>query len=238
MIRIIFLLFWILLLMLPVILIGMARISGSYKVYRFFYKFLAHLLRLRISVSGKPTTSVPTIFVSNHVSYMDILVLGSVLPGYFVSKAEVAKWPVIGWLGRFNGTVYINRKTTEATNHLEVLENALEGGKNLILFPEGTTSDGKRVLPFKSSLFKLAEDNKITVQPITITYTHINGLPIQTNERTKVAWIGEAEFAPHFKELISMGIIRVKVTIHDPITEFTNRKDLALKAHSAVESGL
>ena len=118
--------------MVPVVLIAMARVSGSYKVYRFFYKFLAHMLRLRISVSGKPTASVPTIFVANHVSYVDILVLGAVLPGYFVSKAEVAKWPIIGWLGRFNGTVYINRKTTEAAGHLEALENALDNGKNLI----------------------------------------------------------------------------------------------------------
>lgn len=241
MIRVGYVLFWIIIFLLPVALVSALPGTYCHRVYRWFYKILCMIYRVRITVKGKISNKEPIMFVSNHMSYLDIMVLGSVLPGSFISKAEVRKWPVIGWLGTLSGTVYVDRKKSAAGGHLKALEDAVAGGKNLILFPEGTTSEGKEVLPFKSSLFKIAESGNITIQPITINYTHINGLPVQANERLKIAWIGDMELMPHMKELFSLGIIRAEVIIHEPLeinnTEPLDRKKLAEQSWEVVSGG-
>lgn len=241
MIRVGYVLLWIIIFLIPVALVSLLPGTYCHRVYRWFYKILCRIYRLRINVKGKVSSKEPVMFVANHVSYLDIMVLGAVLPGSFISKAEVKKWPVIGWLGTLSGTVYVDRKKSAAGGHLKALEDAVDGGKNLIIFPEGTTSEGKEVMQFKSSLFKIAETRKITIQPVTVNYTHINGLPIQANERLKIAWIGDMELAPHMKELFSLGIIRAEVIIHEPLEivagETLDRKKLAEQSWKVVSGG-
>ena len=212
-------------------------------VHVYMTRVLARIFHLKIKVTGNVADTAPILFVSNHMSYVDIMVLGAVLPGKFVSKAEVASWPLIGHIAKVTGTLFIDRKKSAAGNHLQQIEEALfEDKKNLIIFPEGTTGDGRAILPFKSSLFKIAENlpegRKLTVQPVTLEYTHINGLPIQANERKRIAWIGDASFGPHFKEFVNLGMVRAHVTIHPPIENITDRKLLAAEAQERVSSAL
>ena len=229
--------------LLPVAIIYLLPNKSKAKLSNYLNKFLAHIFHFTIKVSGVASKNRPVLFVSNHISYADILVLGATLPGCFVSKAEVGNWPILGWIAKLNGTLFIDRKKAAAGKHLEQIEEALfNDNKNLIIFPEGTTGDGRQVLPFKSSLFKIAENlpaNKsLTIQPVTISYTHINGLPVQENERKKIAWIGDAEFTPHFMDFVNLGMIRVTVTIHPPVEKWQDRKTLALECQQIVASAL
>lgn len=242
-IRPLYLMLWITFFLIPASIARFLPTKYRSCAFLFLSKILARIFNFNIKVSGEVTKNKPVLFVSNHMSYADILILGSVLPGNFVSKAEVGNWPIIGWIAKLNGTLFIDRKKSAAGKHLEQIETALfKEGKNLIIFPEGTTGDGRNVLPFKSSLFKIAENlpegKKLTIQPVTINYTHINGLPVQANERKKIAWIGDATFAPHFKDFVNLGVIRIHIIIHPTIETWTDRKDLAQKSHLSVESGI
>jgi 1-acyl-sn-glycerol-3-phosphate acyltransferase len=243
MFRATYLMIWLIIFLPLIALSELLPQKPRYEFHLYVSKVLARLFRLKVKVTGRPSAKKPVLFVSNHISYTDILVLGAVLPGKFVSKAEVAKWPVIGQIAKLSGTLFINRRKSAAGNHLKQIEDALFiDKKNLIIFPEGTTGDGRAVLPFKSSLFKIAENmpegQKLTIQPVTIEYTHINGLPVQANERKKIAWIGDASFGPHFREFVNLGMVRVHVTIHPPLKELADRKSIALQAQAAVSASL
>ena len=200
----------------------------------FIYRSLARIFRIHVRVRGKISEKEPLLFVSNHMSYVDIIVLGASLPGNFISKAEVKKWPLFGWIAQLTGTVFVSRKKSATANQLTDINAALDSGKNLILFPEGTTSDGKAVMPFKSSLFKICEARDITVQPVTLSYTHINGLPLQANERVKIAWVGDAELMPHLREFLNLGMIKAEVKIHPPLAVKGDRKLIADEAYKIV----
>ncbi|PIR32830.1 MAG: 1-acyl-sn-glycerol-3-phosphate acyltransferase [Alphaproteobacteria bacterium CG11_big_fil_rev_8_21_14_0_20_44_7] len=225
----------VLLISLPIAFISIFRPSLVSKSNNLIYQTVSRLFNLRIHRKGaKISKNKPLVFVSNHMSYLDIMVLGATLPGHFVSKAEVARWPIIGWVAALTGTIFINRKKSAAGSHLTLLENSLKRGKNLIFFPEGTTGDGVKQLPFKSSLFKIAEDMDITIQPVTIKYSHINGLPIQRNERSQIAWIGDMDFAPHINQFLKLGKVQVDVTLHEPIEGLKNRKEIAAKCQEII----
>ncbi len=234
MLRVIYLMSLLALFLIPISLSALLPNHTRKRANIIIYRILARAFRIKVSIKGKISHKEPVMFVSNHMSYVDIMVLGASLPGSFVSKAEVKKWPLMGWIASLSGCVFVSRKRSGTTNQIGDLEKAIDSGKNLILFPEGTTSDGKGVLPFKSSLFKIAEARDITIQPVTITYTHINGLPIQANERVKIAWVGDAELMPHLNEFVNLGIVRAEVKIHEPLSVKGDRKQLAEAAHAVV----
>lgn len=208
----------------------------GHQIYRLFYKVLCGIANVDIELSGELPKEKPVLFVSNHVSYLDILILGTVLPASFISKAEVSKWPIIGLLGKLTGAVFIDRRPAAAGGHLDQLRNALAKGRNLILFAEGTTGDGVKILPFKSSLFKIAEESKLTVQPLKIEYTKINGLPVQRNEQSLIAWIGDMDLAPHLKTLLGLGAIKVRVTLQEPLEKTQDRKKIAHDCWKSISS--
>ena len=122
-------------------------------ITRFVCRSALRILRLPLTVHGTPMTH-PGAIVANHSSWLDIFVLNAVQTVYFVAKAEVADWPMIGWLARATGTVFIARKGTEAKKQQEIFESRLQAGHRLLFFPEGTSTDAIRVLPFKSTLFE------------------------------------------------------------------------------------
>jgi lyso-ornithine lipid O-acyltransferase len=174
--------------------------------------------------------------VANHSSWMDIFALNARKRVYFVSKAEVARWPVIGWLARATGTVFINRDPKEARGQQTVFEARLKAGHKLLFFPEGTSTDGQRILPFKSTLFGafFAPDLReiLWVQPVTVNYTAPSG-----DDPRFYAWWGDMSFGGHLlKMLAAPRHGAVEIVYHPPIrvAEARDRKALAAATEAAV----
>ncbi len=223
-----------------------ARISGN--IRRMFilrsYRVIARVLGLRVRVEGKMSGARPLLVVTNHSSYLDILVLGAAEKVCFAPKAEIARWPIIGTVCRITGCVFIDRRPQQTRGNVLALKKALSNGCAVALFPEGTTSDGKRVLPFRSSYFALAEpgeeDFALTVQPATIRYERWHGLPIDISQRPLLAWYGDMTLLPHFMHLLRSGPLEVVVQFHPPIlhNDIKDRKYLAKITEETVSAAL
>ncbi|MFM9917352.1 MAG: lysophospholipid acyltransferase family protein [Rhizobacter sp.] len=131
------------------------------------------VLGIRLRVSGLPAAGA-TLFVANHVSWLDILAINAVQPVRFVSKADVRAWPVLGWLTACGGTLFIERtRTRDALRVLHLIAQALKVGEQIAVFPEGTTSDGHGVLPFHANLLQAAIVAQVQVQPIALRYSDV-----------------------------------------------------------------
>lgn len=190
---------------------------------------------------GQPADGRRVIYLVNHVSYLDILLLGEVLPASFIAKAEVARWPVIGWFARLRDTVFIERRAARVAGQRDELTRRLARGDSLVLFAEGTSSDGKRVLPFRSALFDAAfQCPGALLQPVSLAYTHVNGQPLDTAMRDRVAWYGDTELAGHLWALLGLGRIRAEILFHPTVAarDFASRKDLALACREIVAAGV
>ncbi|MCX7286279.1 MAG: lysophospholipid acyltransferase family protein [Rhodobacterales bacterium] len=186
------------------------------------------ILRLPLIIHGHPMTGNGAI-VANHSSWLDIFALNAIQRVYFVAKSEVADWPGIGWLARATGTVFIARKGTEAKRQKEVFEARLMAGHRLLFFPEGTSTDGIRVLPFKSTLFAAffspALVRNLHIQPVTVVFHAPEGA-----DARHYGWWGDMTFAGHLlKMLATRRQGRVEITFHPevPVDAFENRKVLA-----------
>ena len=163
----------------------------SYLIPSFFHFLCSKIFGIRIKIFGKISKHSPTLFISNHASYLDILILGSLLKTSFVAKKEVSKWPLLGILAKLQNTIFIDRKIASVKKQKNKVLNHLNMKKNLVIFPEGTSSDGNKVLPFKSSLFNIFENkknSKIYIQPIAIVYKKVNGILIKKKMREKITW--------------------------------------------------
>lgn len=232
--------------LLPVALVyKRLKPEDPFKIPRLFHSIVLRLLGITVQVQGTPSTAAPVLFISNHVSYLDITVLGSLLSAGFVAKAEVLSWPLFGLLARIQNTVFIERRTTRVAEQSALIQNYLEKKRNLVLFPEGTSSDGLTVLPFKSSLFSIienhSENNKpLTVQPLSITCVKFNGLPMLREERAKYAWYGDMTLIPHLWNVFKHGAFVVDVIFHDPLSipNGANRKDFSTTIQRIVEKGV
>ena len=208
-------------------LFGQARPVTPH-ITRFVCRTALRILRLPLSVRGRPMTQ-PGAIVANHSSWLDIFVLNAVQTIYFVAKAEVADWPMIGWLARATGTVFIARKGTEAKKQQDIFESRLQAGHRLLFFPEGTSTDAIRVLPFKSTLFEAffspALERSMHIQPVTVVFHAPPG-----EDRRHYGWWGDMDFAGHLlKMLATPRQGRVEVIFHPevPVDAFENRKILS-----------
>jgi len=208
-----------------------------------YHRISAWIFGVKIRTNGTLSQTQPTLFVSNHVSYMDITVLGSLLNASFVAKAEILKWPLFGQLARLNRTVFVQRRRPRAAEQRDEISHRLSCGDNLILFPEGTSSDGLHVLPFKSSLFSVAEQRErselLVIQPVSISYTHLDGIPLSRPLLPHFAWYGEMTMVPHLFRFVGLGCVTIDVTFHDPIRsyQFQNRKEISEYCHQVVSAG-
>ncbi|MEX3930174.1 lysophospholipid acyltransferase family protein, partial [Paraburkholderia sp. BR10936] len=147
-----------------------------------YHGVCARLMGLDVVVRGQRADG-PVLFVSNHSSYLDITVLGSQIPGSFVAKSEVGSWPFFGLLARLQRTVFVERKARASVDkQRDDIGSRLDAGDSLILFPEGTSSDGNRTLPFKTALFAVAarriDGRPLTVQPVSVAATRLDGIPM------------------------------------------------------------
>ena len=211
---------------------------------RAWHRICCRLLTMDVRSYGLPETAGPVLYVCNHASYLDVTVLGGLIDGRFVAKAEVARWPVIGALGALQGTIFIERRPQGARNQSDELRRALGDGGRLILFPEGTSSDGNRVLPFKSALFAAADavvdGSEVIVQPVTIAYSRHKGLPMGRRLRPYFAWYGDMTLVGHLWDCLGIGGVGIDVIFHDAVrsSQFDSRKELARHCQSRVACGL
>ena len=228
-------------LMLP----GRAKVAFP----RFFWARFASGLGLDVRVVGELASKAsrrPVIFVSNHSSWIDVPVLGAVLPGLFVAKDVVESWPIVRTIARLGRTVFVSRRRGSTVRERDAMRDVLARGDNLILFPEGTSSDGSRVLPFRSSFFSLAEGKgtddpnpRPLIQPVSVVYDRLNGLPAGRSSRPVFAWYGDMDLASHFWQMTQHLDMRVTVLLHAPLDRrpSTDRKSLARAVWQTVADG-
>lgn len=211
----------------------------------FYHRVCCRILGLDVETRGTMSATTPTLFVSNHLSYLDIEVLGSLIPGSFVAKSEVGAWPFFGALARLQRTVFVDRnRRGTADAQRDSLQGRLEAGDNLVLFPEGTSSDGNRTLPFKSALFAAAgmrvDDRPLTVQPVSLACTTLDGIPLGRRFRPIYAWYGDMDLVPHLWNVVKQGRLRITVIFHPPVTleDFRSRKGLADHCWRTIAAGV
>ncbi|HEY4547017.1 MAG TPA: lysophospholipid acyltransferase family protein [Pedomonas sp.] len=213
------------------------------RIPRSFHRLLCRAMGMKVDVIGAPVEGQPTLFAANHISWVDIPVLGTQILGSFVAKAEVGQWGMVGRLSDLQRTIYVEReRRTRSREQSNEIAERMAAGHSIILFPEGTSTSGRTVKPFKSSLFAIAENDAVdvTVQPVTVAYTHINGLPVLRSSRHKIAWVGDMDLAPHAWELLGLGKIRALIQFHEPVqrSDFANRKELARYCEQVIAEGL
>lgn len=220
------------------------RVKGWRSLPRLWHRTFLRLAGIRVVLKGELRRERPTLFVANHASYFDIPVLGALVPGAFVAKKDIESWPVFGFLAKCQQTIFIERNPRLARLHQDAMRRLLDAGTSLILFPEGTSTDGNRVLPFKSTLFSVvrqaADDRPLLIQPLTVAYTCLNGLPMGRIQRPLVTWYGDMALGPHLWRVLGHSSLTVEVIAHPPLDEkdFPSRKDLARAAHRMVADGL
>lgn len=196
---------------------------------------MAGIMGMRIRVSG-PRPRAPFYLVSNHISYMDILLVCAVCPAWFISKSEVASWPGIGPLTRIGPTIYIDRETRRDVQRMnrQIADLVVKGGA-VGFFPEGTTTSGEELLPFKPSLFQPAVEMQLPVTTAAIVYETRPGMPPPSKV---VAWFGDADFAPHISRLLKQPGFTVHIRFGDKTLQSGNRKDLAKMAEQQIADTL
>lgn len=224
---------------------GIRRLAEG--VPLFFHRTCLRVLGMRVVQRGEMSRDRPTLFVCNHASYLDITVLGALIAGSFVAKAEVARWPVFGLLAKLQRTVFVDRQRNSAHRQRDTIAGRIIAGDNLILFPEGTSSDGNRTLPFRSALLSVAEPGRngngappLVVQPVSIAYTLLNGMPLGHGLRPLVAWYGDMALADHLWQFLRLGKLTVELQFHPPVTleQFGSRKALSDHCHDVVAEGV
>lgn len=237
-----FLLFTLPLMPVQLVLV-LLRLPASRWLPLYVHRVYCWILGLKVECHGEPARQRPILFVSNHTSWIDIVVLSSVVPVSFIAKHEVAGWPFFGWLAKLQRTVFVERRLARTVAHRDEIQSRLAAGDNLVLFPEGTSNDGNRVLPFKTAFFAVAEratPGSLVVQPVSIAYTRLDGIPMGRRLRHLFAWYGDMELAPHLWQVLGCGKGTVEVRFHPPapLSELANRKALAAYCFEQVRNGV
>lgn len=233
------------LLLLPVQAVSVAlNLPLAKRLPYWYHRRCRRLLGLRVVRRGRQSREHPTLYVSNHVSYLDVTVLGSLIQGSFVAKSEIANWPLFGLLAKLQRSIFIERQSHRAAVGRDEITKRLEAKDDIILFPEGTSGDGNRVLPFRSALFSVAErrphGEPLTVQPVSVAYTLLDGFPMGRFLRPFFAWYGDMDLVSHVWQGMGLGRLTVVVEFHPPVTidQFGSRKALAEHCYSEVSQGI
>ncbi|MES2906283.1 MAG: lysophospholipid acyltransferase family protein [Pseudomonadota bacterium] len=212
----------------------------------FFHRVGLPLLGVKVTGFGKVARQRPLLICSNHVSWLDIPAISSLTRVVFVSRGDVVNWPVLGLLAKLQRTIFVDRtKRTATRTASEEISQRLGSGDAVVLFPEGTTSDGNRVLTFRSSLLGAARaamqgwpDENIHIQPAMIRYHGLHGLPIGRMNQPYAAWYGDMDFVPHLIDILKLGAIEVEVHFGDVLSfpAGTDRKVMAAEVEKAVRA--
>jgi 1-acyl-sn-glycerol-3-phosphate acyltransferase len=218
------------------------------KLPQWYHRQVCRLVGVRLKVEGEVAKGRPVLLVANHTSWLDIPVLSAVAPVSFVAKKEVSRWPFVSALARLQRSVFVDRERRGAVagTAAEIM-GRLRAGDHVVLFAEGTSSDGNGVLPFKTSLFAAAKPSGpraaeleagISVQTLTIAYTRQHGLPLRRRNRPYIAWYGDMDMPSHAWALLKRGPIDVGVRIGPPVAldQFADRKALARYSEAQVRA--
>jgi 1-acyl-sn-glycerol-3-phosphate acyltransferase len=236
----------------PVQALGRRRDSDlEDRVPVWFHRLFLRLFDIRVSVRGTPPPpGEPTLVVANHVSWLDIPVMASTGPLAFIAKSEIAGWPVFGLFAKLQRCIFLDRSRKGATAEVNAaVAERLARGEAIVLFPEGTTGDGNRLLPFRSSLVGAARaalagtetgTSHIRLQPLAVAYTRLNGLPVTRRDRPLLAWYGDMELAPHLMGFIRAGALDAVLVWGEPIAfdSASDRKRATAAAEAAVRDAL
>ncbi len=214
-----------------------------------FHRIGCFTIGIRKTINGKPIREGAVLITANHCSWTDIVVLGSLQPLSFIAKSEVANWPIFGLFAKLQRSIFVNRTKRSATGAVaREIARRLKEGDAMVLFAEGTSSDGNRVLPFRSALIGAAKAamtsdpsdptiaGKVWIQPLSIAYTALHGLPMGRQHRPMAAWYGDMDLVPHLWALMKEGALDVTLTYGDPILFDPNidRKDATRAAETSV----
>jgi len=204
-----------------------------------YHRAVLRILGVRLKTLGEPLRHGPALIAANHAGWLDIVILSAVAPVSFIAKREVNGWPFFGSLARLQRTVFVDRERRHATGSgRDEIQDRLKAGDILVLFAEGTSSDGASVRPFKSAFFAAAELPEIRVQPVTIAYDGHRNLPMDRRLRPLYAWYGDMDLPPHLWEALAAGPMEVTVVCHPPLAPDGGRKALAQRAEALVREGL
>ncbi|HWP22730.1 MAG TPA: lysophospholipid acyltransferase family protein [Candidatus Binatia bacterium] len=213
------------------------------RLNRSFTFLLRLILNIKVTVTGDQGALERGgyVIIANHVSYVDGIVLGSIFPIVFVSKLEVKSWPIIGFWNVLCGTIFINRQRKDEVGELiDEMTRKLKQEANILLFPEGTSTNGEKILPFQTVPLAAPLRNRSIIVPVTVTYKTIDGEPVSAANRDRVYWYGDMEFISHFWSLLGLGEVEVLVTIQPKVECFryednsSGRKKLAEDCYNRV----
>ncbi|CAI3928468.1 1-acyl-sn-glycerol-3-phosphate acyltransferase (PlsC) (PDB:1IUQ) [Commensalibacter communis] len=232
------------------------KLPGSAKINfaRFYWRNVSRILGLDLRIFGKlaeqkhqsSSQKRPIIYIVNHTSWLDIASIGGLVPGAFVAKEEIGSWPVISTLCRLGRVLFVSRQRQSTIKEQQTMEKRLEEGGNLILFPEGTSTEGSHLAPFLSSFFVLAKPIAKNVaypipiiQPISVVYDRLGMLPVNRFRRPIYSWYGDMELTPHLWDFCKWSEMRASIIYHQPLypEDFKNRKQLSKKTWDIIATG-
>ena len=231
----------------------LSRAKAALTFPHLYFKWLCRVLGIRIETHGTMASEGPLLIAANHTSYFDIPVLGATGPVAFIAKTEVQRWPFFGLCADLSRTIFVDRNNrSRAIHDRDQIQARLRQGDCLVLFPEGTSSDGNGILPFKSALLSVAELDsgdvdsetgrpvRCRVQPVSITYTRLHGLPMGRIKRPLFAWYGDMDLMPHLWNALAAGPLDVTVEFHPAVTaeQLGDRKALARYCENVVRKGV
>jgi len=227
--------------LLPLTLSGYFRIISCWT--RIFSRFLRFFLKIRVNIAGDLSRlkERANFIVSNHLGYLDGIILGSLFAIIYTSKSEVMRWPLFGWMSEAGETIFIDRKRKfKSADYIQEVTEMLKRKVNVLVFAEGTSTDGGQLRPFQTIHFQPPLNAKSWILPVTISYTKINAEEVNLKNRDKVCWYGQINFYQHLLEVLKLNSIEAKVVIHPKIDSagFLNagrsRKDLSEALHEII----
>lgn len=228
------------------LLMRFTRGRASFVLPRLWFGCMRRALGIRVEVIGAPRAGGGTVFVGNHVSHFDIVLLGSLLRARFIAKNDMEDWPGMRLVGELAQTLYISRRRRDAASVAATLAAQMRADHDMVLFAEGTTSSGERVAPFKSSLFSLLlgrphDDPAWILQPFTLDLRSVDGRALSAGgKRDGYAFHGDMQAGTHVSRFLRSSGAVVRVVFHPPIAiaAGVDRKTLAAQAHAMVAAGL
>lgn len=216
------------------------------KLPQVWHKVATGLVGIRIRQHGVPAPDRPLLITANHASWVDITVVGSLMPLSFIAKSEVSGWPIFGLFAKLQRTVFVNRSKRSRTAEVaDTIAGRMAEGDAMVLFAEGTSNDGNCVLPFRSALLGAAtraagsgEGQDVWVQPLSIAYQGIFGIPMGRAYRPNVAWYGDMELAGHLWGIFTRGALDVIVHWGEPVSvdQAMDRKALTRRLEQEVRT--
>ncbi len=221
-------------------LLRLMRLKTADHISRTYLMLVCKILGVKITLEGDIGTT-PSLIVANHVTWLDIPVIGSLWPVYFVAKKEVGTWPLISSLAKLQNTIFVDRNRRQSTlASRNEIRARIQKGDTVVLFPEGTSNNGRQVLPFKSTFFSVVEKTTLPAIALTLIYQTQRRLPLTRRQGPSVAWVGDTELLPHLWNFFKSGPIEVRVIVHPSIqsADFQNRKIMSKATHGLIKTTL